>query len=277
MSNWSISPGAGARASDKPLPAPARRRRDLALERALAEAEPILLFQPQIATRTGRLLGVEALVRWAGEPDATALFARAERCGLDQRLSRFVQRRAIQAAASWRGQLAGLKLSINLLPDDLARDGYDQWLLGEIDSAGLDPARLTIEITETAMLSDCPRVVERLERLRRRGVRVALDDFGTGFASLSYLSRLPLDMIKIDRALVANIVDGERDGIVLRALVGLARELGLDLLAEGVETSAQLALLADWGCESYQGFLGSEALSEAGLERFARRGQERAA
>ena len=271
------SRGRGVRASDGPPPAPARRKRDVALDRAIAAGEPTLLYQPQIEARTGRLVGAEALARWSGEPGAEALFARASLGGLAERLSRAVQRQALRAAAAWHGPLAGLELSINLIPADLAREGYDDWLIAEIAAAGLEPGRLTIEITETALLADCPMVVERLKRLRGQGIKVALDDFGTGYASLSYLSRLPLDLIKVDRELVANIVDGERDGIVIRALVRLARELGLELLAEGVETQAQLALLADWGCRYYQGFFGAGALTEEELGRFAAAGQARAA
>ena len=269
MNRRSNSPGRGVRASDGPPPAPARRKPDHALDQAIANGEPVLLYQPQIEARTGRLVGAEALVRWSGEAGAQALFARAALGGLAERLSRSVQRRALRAAAAWDGPLAGLELSINLLPEDLARDGYDDWLLAEIAAAGFDRERLTIEITETALLSHCRRVVARLERLRAAGIRVALDDFGTGYASLSYLSRLPLDLIKIDRELVTNIVGGRRDGIVLRALVRLAGELGLELLVEGVETNAQLTLLSEWGCRYYQGFLSAEALSESELARFA--------
>lgn len=265
------------RASDGPLPAPAFRQPDAELERAITLGEPTLVYQPQIETRTGRLAGAEALVRWRGEPNAATLFERAARAGLGERLSRAVQKRAITAAAAWSGPLDGLKLSINLIPEDLARDGYDDWLLEEIGLAGLDPERLTVEITESALLADCAAIPRRLERLRSRGVRVALDDFGTGYASLSYLSRLPLDVIKIDRDLVANIGSGKRDGIVLRALIRLARDLDLRLLAEGVESAAQLALLAEWGCLHYQGFYGAGALSEVELARFAAAAQMRAA
>lgn len=258
----------GKRASDLPGPEPVRLGRDIVLEAAIAAGEPSLLFQPQIETRSGRVAGAEALVRWSGEGDAPALFARAARSGLSERLSREIQRQALRAAARWEGPLAGLNLSINLLPDDLSRDGYERWLLQEIADAGLDPKRLTVEITESAMLVECRGVAERLSVLRRQGIRVAVDDFGTGYASLAYLTRLPLDVLKVDRGLVVGIVTGRRDRIVVRALIRLARELDLQLLVEGVESSEQLALLADWGCDLYQGFVGAGALSEADLARF---------
>jgi EAL domain-containing protein (putative c-di-GMP-specific phosphodiesterase class I) len=150
----------------------------------------------------------------------------------------------------------------------LACDGYDDWLLDEIETAGIAPDRVTIEITESTLLIDQEAVVERLRRLREAGVRVAVDDFGTGYASLAYLTRLPLDILKIDRGLVADIVTGERDRIVVRTLIRLARELGLQVVVEGVESTSQLILLSEWGCDLYQGFLGAGALTEEELRRF---------
>jgi EAL domain-containing protein (putative c-di-GMP-specific phosphodiesterase class I) len=205
------------------------------------------------------------------------LFARAQAAGLDERLSRLVQRKALRSAAAWEGPLKGLKLSINLLPEDISRDGYDQWLLEEIAAAGIDPKRITVEITESALLVDQQAVAERLARLREEGLTIAVDDFGTGYASLAYLISLPLDMIKIDRGLIADIVGGTRDRIVVKAMIRLARELDLQVVVEGVETTAQLALLADWGCDLYQGFLGAGALSEEELWRFVAAAQVEAA
>jgi len=117
-------------------------------------------------------------------------------------------------------------------------------------------------------LVDQPAVAERLARLRDAGLAIAVDDFGTGYASLAYLTTLPLDTIKIDRGLIADIVGGERDRIVVRAMIRLARELDLQVVVEGVESRAQLALLADWGCDLYQGFLGAGALTHEELLRF---------
>jgi EAL domain-containing protein (putative c-di-GMP-specific phosphodiesterase class I) len=168
----------------------------------------------------------------------------------------------------WEGPLKGLGLSINILPADICRAGYESWLLDEIAAAGIDPRRVTAEITESALLVDQEAVAERLSRLREVGVSIAVDDFGTGYTSLAYLTTLPLDAIKIDRGLVADIVGGERDRIVVRAMIHLARELDLKVVVEGVETTGQLALLADWGCDLYQGFLGAGALSHEELTRF---------
>jgi EAL domain-containing protein (putative c-di-GMP-specific phosphodiesterase class I) len=183
-------------------------------------------------------------------------------------LSRLIQRKALRCASVWEGPLRGLGISINILPADLARSGYESWLLDEIVAAGIDPQRVTAEITESALLVDQDEVAERLSRLREAGIRIAVDDFGTGYASLAYLTTLPLDAIKIDRGLVADIVGGERDRIVVRAMIHLARELDLGVVVEGVETIGQLALLAEWGCDLYQGFLGAGPLTHEELTRF---------
>jgi EAL domain-containing protein (putative c-di-GMP-specific phosphodiesterase class I) len=255
------------RASDR-LQTLVIRRRDRVLEEAIAHDRIAIHFQPQIEAATGRIVSVEALARWNGEESASCLFDRAMRGGLNERLSRFAQRKALRIAGAWGPPLSGLNLSINLLAEDLARDGYEDWLLSEIAAAGLAPERVTVEITEGSLLADSKLAAQRLRRLRDAGVQVAVDDFGTGYASLSYLTSLPLDALKIDRGLVADLVDGRRDRIVVRAMISLARELNLKVIVEGVETADQLALLAEWGCDTYQGFLGAGALAEQDLVAF---------
>ena len=267
----------GRRASDRKAPAPVPPARDQLLESIIAHEQVEVLYQPQIEPSTGRIAGAEALARSAITPSAETLFNRAAAVGLAERLSRLVQRKALRSAAAWEGPLKGLKLSINLLPQDISRDGYEQWLLDELQATGMDPKRLTVEITESALLVDQPAVAARLSRLREAGIAIAIDDFGTGYASLAYLTTLPLDMIKIDRGLVADIVGGTRDRIVVRAMIRLARELDLAVAVEGVESTPQLALLADWGCDLYQGFLGAGALSEEELWRFVAAAQIEAA
>jgi EAL domain-containing protein (putative c-di-GMP-specific phosphodiesterase class I) len=242
--------------------------RDWILEAAIAHEQIEVLFQPLIEPRTGRVVGAEALARSSIAQSANELFARATAAGLDERLSRLVQKKALRSAAVWEGPLKRLKLSLNLLPQELSRIGYEQWLLDEIGAVGIDPSRLIIEITESALLVGQEAVAERLGRLRDAGINIAIDDFGTGYASLAYLTTLPLDMIKIDRGLISDLVGGSRDRIVVKAMIRLARELDLKVVVEGVETTGQLALLVDWGCDLYQGFLGAGALTEAELTRF---------
>lgn len=267
----------GRRASDQHAPAPVTPVRDQLLESLIAHEQIDVLYQPQIEPGTGRIVGAEALARSSIAPSAEGLFRRAAAAGLDERLSRLVQRKALRSAAAWEGPLKAMKLSINLLPEDISREGYEQWLLDEVGTAGMEPQRLSVEITESALLVDQPAVAVRLARLREAGVTVAIDDFGTGYASLAYLTTLPLDMIKIDRGLIADIVGGERDRIVVRAMIRLARELDLAVAVEGVESTPQLALLAEWGCDVYQGFLGAGALTEEELWRFVAAAQVEAA
>lgn len=267
MLKWSTALSRRQRDSDRPAPRPPRPQRDRSIEKLIADEAVVIRFQPQIEPATGKIVGAEALARW----DAALpldLFARARAVGLHERLSRQIQRKALQMAAAWSGPLRDLKVSLNLLPEDLAREGYDHWLLREIDRAGIDPLRVTVEITESALIEGSEAVAERLKRLRAAGVGIAVDDFGTGYASLAYLITLPLDVLKIDRGLIADLVGGARDRIVVKALIQLARELDLEVVVEGVESTEQLDLLAEWGCDTYQGFLGAGALSEEELARF---------
>ena len=251
--------------------------RDPQLEAMIAASGLEILFQPWIELGSGRVVAAEALTRCKIEADPVVLFGRAALAGLDGQLSRLAQRKALGQAARWFGALEGLGISINLLPNEVANGDHDRWLLDEMERIGFDPRRLTVEITEDALIVGEPTVIERLERLRSAGVTVALDDFGTGYASLDYLNHLPIDLIKIDRSLVAGLVAGQRDRIVMKAMIRLAKELEIRTLVEGVEDAAQLALLADWDCDLFQGFLGSRALSESALARFVEDTNGRAA
>lgn len=268
MRRWHWPIFGGQRASDQTIPAPASPQRDRALEAAIRRDRIELRFQPQIEPASGQIIGVEALARWSAVDSAEELFTRAESVGLAERLSRHVQRKALRTFAGWAGGLADLRLSINLTPRDLDRPGYEQWLLAEVAEAGLAPDQITAEIVESSLVDDSLEVAGRLARLRAAGIRIAIDDFGTGYSSLAYLASLPLDAIKIDRAMIADIVGGSRDRIIVKAMISLARELGLQVIVEGVENLAQLRLLEEWGCDLYQGFLGAAPLDQAELARF---------
>ena len=254
-----------------------RRRRDDLLAAVIAHQQIAVVFQPQINPSTGAVEGAEALARWDRVAGAEQLFARAAAAGLSERLSRLVQSKALRAAAAWEGPLRRLRISINLLPDEIVQDGYVQWFLDEVGTAGIDPKRVTIEITENVLLSDLEAVAKNLEKIREAGIKVALDDFGTGYASFAYLGSLPLDALKIDRGLIDKISTSERDRIVVKSIFGLSRELGLSVVVEGVESTSQLVLLSEWGCELYQGFLGAGALDEQELRRFVAVSQANAA
>ena len=269
MPKWESISDWGRRASDAGATPPVSPMRDLMLEAVIAHEQVDLLYQPLIDVRTGALVGAEALARSAIARDAESLFMRAEGAHLGERLSRLIQRKALRSAAAWEGPLSDLGLSINLLPADLSRPRYEHWLLGEIEAAEIDPARITLEITEGALIADRDQVADRLGALRAVGLSIAVDDLGAGYSRLDYLTALPLDMLKIDRGLVGDIARSERDQIVVKALIRLARELGLKVVVEGVETGEQLALLREWGCDMYQGFFGAMPLTHEELTGFA--------
>lgn len=239
------------------------------LRRALDADEIEILFQPQLDVTTRVIVGVEALARWRhpihGELGAEILFAVAERSDYLTALSAHVQLRAAMIAAKWPAVLAHLRVAINLTAADIARPGFVGNFLEMIDATRLHRSRLTVEITESGLIQDLSGAAQVLADLRAGGCRVAIDDFGTGYSSLAYLKALPLDYLKIDKQLAGDIVGSPRDRIVVRGVIDMARSLGLSVVAEGVESEAQLALLAAEGCNYCQGFLFAGAIDTAAL------------
>jgi diguanylate cyclase (GGDEF)-like protein len=247
--------------------------RDSSLEndlRLALDADEIgILFQPQVAVTSGAIVGVEALARWRhprlGELGAPTLFAAAERSDYLVQLSRHVQRKAMAMAAGWAEEMAHLRLSVNVTAADIAQPDFAHQFLDMVDEIGLSRARITVEVTESGLIEDLGRAAALLGDLRAAGLRVAIDDFGTGYSSLAYLKALPLDYLKIDQHLSQDIAGSPRDRIVVRGVIEMARSLGLTVIAEGVETERQLALLAAEGCALYQGFLCAPPLDDAAL------------
>jgi diguanylate cyclase (GGDEF)-like protein len=241
------------------------------LRRALDRDEIEILFQPQLSIASGRVIGVEALARWQhpdhGELGAQTLFAVAERSDYLTILSAHVQRRAAMMAAAWPEALGGLRLAINLTASDIARAGFVASFFEMVDASGFPRMRLTVEVTESGLMEDLAVAATVLAELRAGGCRVAIDDFGTGYSSLAYLKALPLDYLKIDKQLAGDISGSTRDRIVVRGVIDMARSLGLAVVAEGVETEEQLALLAAEGCNYYQGFLFAEPVGVDDLVR----------
>jgi diguanylate cyclase (GGDEF)-like protein len=242
---------------------------EIDLRRALDQDEIEILFQPQVAVTSGRIVGAEALARWRhpsfGELGAHTLFNVAERSDYLTQLSNHVQRKAISAAAAWPDPLGGLRLSVNITAADIVRPGFASHFLELVEESGFDPRRLTVEVTEGGLIEDLNAAAYLLARLREGGLRVAIDDFGTGYSSLAYLKALPLDYLKIDKRLCEDITGSPRDRIVVRSVIDMARSLGLSVIAEGVETQEQLDLLAQEGCNLYQGFLCSRPVEPAAL------------
>ena len=245
-------------------------RLEVDLRRALDQGEIEIRFQPQVAITTGEIVGVEALARWNhpryGELGASTLFSVAERSDYLVQLSDHVQRRAIGDAAAWPASLARLRLAVNITAADILRPGFAAQFLDLVRTSGFAPERLTVEVTESGLIEDLGGAATLLAQLRGGGLRVAIDDFGTGYSSLAYLKALPLDYLKIDKRLSQDIAGSTRDRIVVRSVIDMARSLGLDVVAEGVETDEQLALLAQEGCTLYQGFLCAPPLDAKALE-----------
>ncbi|KRB82297.1 hypothetical protein ASE00_09435 [Sphingomonas sp. Root710] len=260
------------RALDADSEAEAHRRNQLEIDlrRALDDDQIDILFQPQVDIASGVIMGVEALARWRhpllGELGAVPLFATAARSDFVVQLSSHIQSRALRLAAAWPERMGKLRVSVNVTSADIARPNFVEDFLGRIDEAGFPRDRLTVEVTESGLIADLAGAAELLDQLRRAGLRVAIDDFGTGYSSLAYLKALPLDYLKIDKTLAEDITGSTRDRIVVRAVIDMARSLGLAVITEGVETKAQLSLLAREGCNFYQGYLCSPPVDSATLE-----------
>jgi EAL domain-containing protein (putative c-di-GMP-specific phosphodiesterase class I)/GGDEF domain-containing protein len=229
---------------------------------ALDRDEIEILYQPQYALPDDRLVGAEALARWQhpelGRIGASALFAIAERADHVAQLSHHIATRALAGAAAWPEPL---RLSLNITPADLAANSFANSIAAAVVEADFSPDRLTLEITEEALLTDLDRSAGGLAKLRDIGIRIALDDFGAGFCNFRYLKLLPLHYLKLDRVMVDDIVDDPRDLAVFRAILTMAQALGLKVIAEGIENEDQRALIAREGCDYYQGFLRAQPMS----------------
>jgi len=228
---------------------------------------------------TGHVSQVEALVRWNDPARGTVLpmtfIPVAEEAGLMCDLGQWVFEEASRQAARWNAGGAGpIVVGVNLSASQLRDSTIVAEFEATLQATGCSPNWLALEITETSMVKDVEGVSLTLRKLRRLGFRIAIDDFGTGFSSLSHLRHLPLDALKIDKSFVADIDgDGRRaaesgGAAIVSAVTGLARGLGLEVIAEGVERPAQLAFLRDQGCASYQGYLACPPMPVAELERW---------
>jgi diguanylate cyclase len=229
------------------------------LREAIDEGQLVLHYQPKASLTTGRVEGVEALLRWE-HPDRGLLgpgefLPIAEQSGLSRALTSFVARRAIDEVD---GLLPGglqVNVAINLGPADLLDLGLPSDVAAILDRAGLSPDRLQLEVSEDIIMTDPDRTIDVLERLRALGLGIALDDFGAGHSSLSHLRSLHVDELKIDRSFVLQMPGSAPDAAIVRSSIDLARRLGLRVVAEGVATPQAWGMLADWGCDEAQGFL----------------------
>jgi diguanylate cyclase (GGDEF)-like protein/PAS domain S-box-containing protein len=251
--------------------AQARRSLDLELRRAFAENEFEMYFQPQIRLADGAVVGAEALLRWQHPVRGTlapgAFIETLGASAIAPEVSRWIIQTACEKTAAWRAQgLALSRIGVNLFPCQLS----DETLLKDIGDAlqasKLPAEILELEITENVALNFEGATV--LQKLQDTGVKLAFDDFGTGYASLSYLIRFPLARIKIDRSFVGKITDSASDAAIVRSLIAMAHNLGLEVIAEGVETDAQAEFLRNERCEEAQGYLYAKALPAAQFEAY---------
>jgi diguanylate cyclase (GGDEF)-like protein len=255
------------------LSAPRALVRTVDVERALAQAEIAVRFQPQFLSENDTLCGAEALARWhhpkLGEMGGAALFSAAAAAGLQADVSRFVWKTALAAMAQWPAPLQHLRVALNITAVDLADEGMADQLLALAARQSIATSRLSVEVTESATIGQMDCAITNLAQLRAAGVHVALDDFGTGYSGLAWLKQLPVDYIKIDSGFARDVDGAPRDRAVLGGIIDLARSLGLDVLAEGVESEEQRVKLTQMGCRWYQGFLRSPALESPDFIDFA--------
>jgi EAL domain-containing protein (putative c-di-GMP-specific phosphodiesterase class I) len=229
------------------------------LREAIERDELSVHYQPQYRTVGGRACGVEALARWFpgnGPAISPIVFIRqAEQSGLISALGQWVLKEACRTAMTWNP--AGDEppiLCVNVSPHQICPK-FSEILVQALKSTGLPASRLELEITEGILIENPEFALQQLAQWKQLGVRIALDDFGTGYSSLAYLSRLPVDRLKIDRSLIQRVVTDSKTAAIVRALISLGEDLGFAVLAEGVETEAQFELLLAMGCQEMQGYL----------------------
>jgi EAL domain-containing protein (putative c-di-GMP-specific phosphodiesterase class I) len=233
------------------------------LRRGIDRGELVLHYQPKIELATGRTHGVEALVRWRhperGLMPPADFVGLSEHTGLVRPLTRWVVREALSQAGRWRAQGLELKVAVNLSIRALSRD-LPTAIAALLDECGAPGEWLELEITETTMMADPVEALAVLEALAAQGIRLSVDDFGTGYSSLGYLKRLPVQEIKIDRTFVIEMDRSPSDRAIVHSTIDLARHLGLEVVAEGVENSSVLTELRRLGCAYAQGFAISRPL-----------------
>lgn len=264
--------GAGLRIFEPAMDNELRERKALEadLRAVLADGGLTLSYQPQINGK-GAIIGVEALMRWShperGVISPTVFVPLAENCGLSEAVDRFALKQAFIDSRRW----PSIRTAINISATQVRSGGLVAMLQGLLSETGASPRSLEIEITESVLLSDDAATYEVLKTVRKMGFTLAIDDFGTGYSSLGYLKQFPIDKIKIDRSFVTHLgMEPESDAIV-RAIVEMAAALGLKVLAEGVETRAQVDRLAIAGCSDIQGFYFSRPVEAEAIDRMLAR------
>jgi EAL domain-containing protein (putative c-di-GMP-specific phosphodiesterase class I) len=219
----------------------------------------VVHYQPLVELASGRMVGVEALLRWddpeQGLIQPASFIPLAEEMGLIEAIGDWLLQEILRQLTEWNSQGLTLDVSMNLSARQLWQPDFAEGLLDHVRSGGIDPTRIVVEMTETTAMTDPDRTMEILRTLRASGIRIAIDDFGTGYSSLSRLRELPVDILKIDRSFVHDIPHGKDAGTMVTTIIQLAHGLGMASLAEGIETEKQREFLLDQGCLFGQGFL----------------------
>jgi diguanylate cyclase (GGDEF)-like protein len=236
------------------------------LRSALKREEFVLYYQPQIDVREGRVVGVEALLRWndsiEGLRSPSEFIPVLEETGLILPVGEWVLRKACTQARAWQyAGLAGMRVSVNLSPKQFQEKELPRRIEGILRETGLSPDLLEIELTESVLMDDRSDSGSVLARLKEIGSFIALDDFGTGYSSLGFLKAFPVDTLKIDRSFIRDIGVDEDDRAICSAIVNLGQSLKLEVMAEGVETEAQMSVLREQGCHLVQGFLYAQPMA----------------
>jgi diguanylate cyclase (GGDEF)-like protein len=257
----------------------ARLELETELRRALEQNELFLVYQPQIEVATGRIASVEALVRWRhptrGIVPPDEFIPIAEESGLIVPLSDLVMRQALkQISQWWKDGCRDLRVAVNVSGAQFEAPGFPDWVFAHLDEAGLPGACLELEITESLLMVDETAAALAVRAVRELGVHVAIDDFGTGYSSLAYLKHFPIEALKIDRSFVADLGRDSNDAAICAAIIAMGRQLGLKIVAEGVETKEQLEFLATHGCTLAQGFYIARPVEAPEMAKLLRIGED---
>jgi diguanylate cyclase (GGDEF)-like protein len=238
-----------------------RLQLEVDLRQSIANRDFVVHYQPTVNVETGRVVALEALVRWQhprrGMISPTEFIPVAEETGLIRPLGRQVMLEACRQAREWQTRYAlqpAPLISVNLSAQEFQQPNLVEQITLVLDETGLAPGMLQLEITESVVMDDAPTTLRTLRALKQLGVRLAIDDFGTGYSSLSYLKRFPVDVLKVDKAFVSGIDDDAEDAAIVKAIITLAHTLGMQVIAEGVESSTQVARLRALGCRHAQGY-----------------------
>lgn len=243
------------------------------LRQAIDKKQFLLHYQPQVVD-DGRITGAEVLVRWQhplrGMISPADFIPLAEDTDLILPLGQWVLETACRKLALWstRPETAALNIAVNVSAKQFRQPGFVDQVLAAVKQSSADPRRLKLELTESLLVDNIEEIIEKMHRLKAKGIGFSLDDFGTGYSSLSYLKRLPLDQLKIDQSFVRDVLSDPNDAAIAKTIVTLGQSLGLAVIAEGVETQAQRDFLANAGCYAYQGYFFSKPLPEELFEQF---------